>query len=88
MTASDYYMSGKTGLESPPTYLEPVTPDDDTDLVRVTRAVNVATAGFVNATTLEGTTAPVYIVAGIAFSLRATRIHATGTTATGIVGMS
>lgn len=76
------------GLESPATELLAVTPDDGVDLERVSRALNVATAGSVQLTTLGGDTATVYVAPGSAFPVRAVRVWATGTTATGIVAMS
>ncbi|MBY4895366.1 hypothetical protein KUL25_21605 [Rhodobacteraceae bacterium N5(2021)] len=75
------------GLESPATLLVPVTPNDGTDLTMPSRAINVAQSGSVRITTTGGSTATVYIAAGIGFPVRATRIWATGTTATDIVVM-
>lgn len=76
------------GLESPASHLDTITPSDSTDLLQTTRAINVAGAGFVRVTTKEGDTGTVYVAEGGVFPIRATRIWATGTTATGIVGLS
>lgn len=76
------------GLESPAVHLDTVTPSDTTDLARITRAINVASAGFVRVTTKEGDTGTVYVAEGGVFPIRATRIWSTGTTATGIVGLA
>lgn len=84
---SDPFENHVQGLESPATLLIAITPDDGTDLVRPSRAINVAQSGSVQVTTLGGSTATVYIAAGIGFPLRVSRIWATGTTATGIVVM-
>ncbi len=73
------------GLESPATHLLAAAPSDGTDLAHASRAINVAGAGAVRVTTVGGTTGTVYVAAGIPFPVRATRIWATGTTATGIV---
>lgn len=84
---SDPFKDYASGLESPATVLAPVTPSDTTDLTVVSRAINVAQSGFVQMTTTGNTTATVYIAAGVGFPVRATRIWATGTTATGITAM-
>jgi len=85
---SDRFKNHETSLESPASYVGEVTPDDTTDLATASRAINVATSGTVRITTVEGHTATVSISAGIAFPVRANRIWATGTTATGIVVLS
>lgn len=85
---SDAFANFATGLESPASHLQTVTPNDSTDLSRAGRALNVATTGNVRVTTVDGTTATVHIAAGIAFPVRARRVWATGTTATGIVVLS
>jgi hypothetical protein len=84
---ADVFATHATGLESPATRLLAVTPSDSTDLAYVSRAVNVAASGLVKLTTVTGDVATVQIAAGIAFPVRAARIWATGTTATGIVAM-
>lgn len=85
---TDRFASYKAGLESPASELFDIVPDDATDLPVSTRALNVAQSGTVRITTVTGTTATIYVAAGIAFPVRATRIHATGTAATGIVGLA
>lgn len=80
------------GSTAPPCNGGAITPDDDNDLALTTRAINVAVSGAVRVTTLgtpedPGDTITLYIAAGIAFPIRAVRIYATGTTATGIVGL-
>jgi hypothetical protein len=84
----DSFARHAASLHSPALRLEPITPDDGTDLTRTTRAINVAQTGTVRVVTAGGDTADIYIAAGIAFPVRATRVMATGTTATGICGMS
>ena len=85
---SDPFEHHTNGLESPATALAPVIPDDTTDLVTPSRALNVAQAGFVRVTTTEGSEATLYIAAGLAFPVRVRRVWATGTTATDIVALS
>lgn len=63
---------------------ERITPANDGSLTGV-RAINVATSGTVYVDCNDGTSnEPVYIAAGGAFPIAATRVYATGTTATGI----
>ena len=85
---SDFFENHTPGLESPPSHLLTITPDDGTDLSMTSRAINVAQSGLVQVTTVAGSTAAVYVAAGIAFPVRATRIWATGTTAAGITILS
>ncbi|WP_299684363.1 hypothetical protein [uncultured Tateyamaria sp.] len=85
---TDRFASYTPGLEAPAEDVFVVAPDDGADLPQATRALNVAQSGAVRLTTVSGTTATVYVAAGIAFPVRASRIFATGTTATGIVGMA
>ena len=84
---TDPFASYEGGLEAPATEIFDVTPSDSTDLASATRAINVAHAGDVRVTTVGGTTASVFIAAGLAFPIRAVRVHESGTTAQGIVGL-
>lgn len=83
----DPFAAHTSGLESPASGLFPIQPNDGVELPTVTRAINVAQAGQVHVETIQGTTATLYVAAGIAFPVRARRILATGTDATGIVGL-
>lgn len=85
MTDKFKFLSG--GLESPASHLMAVVPSDTDDLPVSSRGINVATTGAVRVTTIGDTTETVHIAAGAAFPLRARRIWATGTTASGIVVM-
>lgn len=84
---SDSFVHYRSGLESPAADLAPVSPDDTSDLANASRAINVATSGTVQITTVNNTQGAVFVAAGIAFPIRARRIWATGTTATGIVAL-
>lgn len=64
-----------------------ITPDDGADLSRITTALNVATPGTVRLTLADGSVSDVSIAPGLAFPVRARRIWATGTSATGIRGL-
>lgn len=65
-----------------------ITPDDTADLAHVTTSLNVATPGQVRVTTLDGAVSDISVVPGQAFPIRARRIWLTGTTATGIRGLT
>ena len=85
---SDRFENTSAGLESPATHIEPITPDDANDLNETTRALHVAGSGFVRITTVSGSQGTVFMPAGAIFPIRARRVWATGTDATGIVGLS
>lgn len=84
----DLFQNHSAGLESPASHLQAVTPADDSDLTFVTRAIAVGAEGFVRVTTNSGSTARIFVVAGAPFPIRATRIWASGTTATDIVALA
>ncbi|MEM6635720.1 MAG: hypothetical protein AAF667_07490 [Pseudomonadota bacterium] len=69
---------------SPSVDISDVTPDDANDLPRVTIALNAATPGRIRITTLSGSTSDIVVAAGTVVPIRATRVWATGTTATGL----
>lgn len=85
---TDIFKNHGSGLESPATRAYAVEPSDSADLGLASRALNVAQSGLVRVTTTGDTTAQIYIAAGVPFPIRAVRIWATGTTATGIVALS
>lgn len=85
---SDTFDGFRSGLESPATHIASISPSDSTDLAQASRALNVATSGTVRLTTVGGTTDTVFIAAGVAFPVRATRVWNAGTTATGIVALT
>ena len=82
---ADKFQGYAEGLNSPPSHLKAVTPDDTNDLPDASRCINVAGSGAVRVTTVAGDTETIYVAAGITFPVRAARIWATGTTATGIM---
>ncbi|MEP3638196.1 MAG: hypothetical protein ABJN14_13165 [Paracoccaceae bacterium] len=82
---ADTFADYAPGLESPATHLVAVTPSDTVDLTFVSRAINVGQSGYVRLTTTGGETETIYIAAGGAFPIRATRVWATGTTAAALV---
>ena len=76
------------GLNVPYTNDAAVTPSDTVDLPFVSRAILPGTAGALKVQ-LQGAAGPVVltVAAGVVLPVRATRVYATGTTATGIVAL-
>lgn len=74
--------------ESGANYGWEITPNDGTDLVRVTRAVRAAGAGVIKWHNRTGDLQTTTVGAGETVPIRARRILATGTTATGIEGLA
>ncbi|NNU17302.1 hypothetical protein HK107_13305 [Parvularcula sp. ZS-1/3] len=77
------------GLESPPSRGFSVTPSDGSDLALPIRGLMVASAGDVALVTTGGdsVTLPA-LQPGVQYAVLASRILATGTSATGIVGLA
>ncbi|MEL6885380.1 MAG: hypothetical protein AAFP87_12790 [Pseudomonadota bacterium] len=88
MPISDQFQQYQPGLSSPVQGGFDVTPGDATDLAEVTRALMVSAAGDVAVTLKNGDhiTLP-GLTPGVIYPVRATRIWATGTTATGVKGL-
>lgn len=64
----------------------PITPSDGFDLATETREIIIAVGGNIVLTKLDGSDVTLTLPAG-RFALRAQRVKATGTTATGITGV-
>lgn len=64
-----------------------ITPDDDVDLVRLAPRIYVGGAGNVRLISSGGDTVTFTMLAGSYIDVQATRVLATGTTATGLVGL-
>ena len=84
---SDLFRGLQSGLTSPASYINVVAPSDTADLPTTSRALNVATSGLVQITTVGGSTGTIYVAAGGVFPVRVSRVWATGTDATGIVAL-
>ena len=63
-----------------------ITPSDSTDLAVNVRAIVIAVAGDIKVTRVDGTAVTLTVPAGL-LPIRATRVWATGTTATGLTGL-
>lgn len=87
-TILDRFKYVLSGIADPGSRIESVTPDDNTDLARPSRALNVETTGVVAVVTIDGDDDTLYIAAGIPFGIRVSRVKATGTTATNIKSIS
>ncbi|MFK7752141.1 MAG: hypothetical protein AB8B51_06290 [Sedimentitalea sp.] len=88
MPALDDFQDYRATINSPIEQAETIVPSDSTDLTRITRALNVANSGYVHVTTKTGTDVTLFLGAGTIFPVRVSRVWATGTTASGIVGLS
>ncbi|WP_308916381.1 hypothetical protein [Jannaschia sp. LMIT008] len=86
MPIQDTFKTRDAGLTSPLSNMFNVVPDDQTDLIHVTRALYVGAGGSLSITTAGGQTVTIPEIAPGWHPLRVCRVHATGTTATGIVG--
>ena len=83
----DPYPNPKSDTTAPGIGVFSITPSDDNALPFVARFLNVAVAGNVRIIDYDGDTATVNIAAGTVFWVMARKVFATGTTATGIVGI-
>ena len=83
----DYFKNHASGLDSPARNAAPVTPDDSSDLPVAARSLYVGAPGDVRVTTVGGDTVTFTGVPAGILPVRAARVHATGTTASGIVAV-
>ena len=67
--------------------LVPVTPSDTVDLAIDARALRIGTGGTLRVTTIAGNVRNTIVIDNERLELQVTRVHATGTTATGIEAM-
>lgn len=88
MASTDDFAGLSTGLDGPLNHIASVTADDSNDLAHESRAIYITVAGALKITTAGGETVVIPSGAlgiGVPHPIRATRIFATGTSATGIV---
>lgn len=83
---ADAFEGYATGKSDPANYHFSITPNDSTDLANIPRALRIDGAGTVALHDQAGTAVTYTCAAGEVLSIRARRVLATGTTATGIVG--
>lgn len=82
----DPFDNHASGLESPALGAFAVTPSNSADLTSTIRAVTIATEGTISFIGISGATWTTGTLPAGTYALRARRIRATGTTATGITG--
>ncbi len=86
---AETYEHHAAGLESPASHAFEVVPDDTNPLPSPTRAIYVGNGGHLCLILLSGATVTFQnLPAGSLLPVRATRIFATRTTATGILGLN
>ena len=84
----DTFKTHARSLTSPPEHAVAITPDDDTPLTHVTRALFVGTGGDVAVVmTGSGSVKLANVPSGTLLPIRVERVLATGTTAGNIVGL-
>lgn len=86
MPITDEFKSFTPTMGDPVGQAQPVVPDDNTDLLYLTRALYVGVAGDVKVTLAGGAVATFAAMTAGWHPLRVARVHATGTTATHIIG--
>jgi hypothetical protein len=85
---ADDFETHQAGLTSPAGAGAAITPSDATPLARATRAIFVGGTGNLRVTLTGGDTVTLSNVqGGMVYPLRAAYVLATGTTATGLVGL-
>ena len=85
MSAIDKFNSSARGRAGGPHHLELATPSDSTDLPFVTQWIFVTVAGSLRLTMASGAQVTIAQFPAGWHMLEVSRIHATGTTATGIM---
>ena len=89
MAAQTFPRSTHTNPDGPAGWAEAVTPSDTVDLAYTSRGIYVGVTGNVALITEEGNTVTFTAVpAGTTLAVKATRILATGTTATSLLALS
>jgi len=84
----DEFEDHQSGLASPAEAAQAITPSDSLALPRVTRAIYVGGTGNLRVMMRSGDVASFAgVQAGMVYPLRVAQVMATGTTATGLVGL-
>jgi hypothetical protein len=84
---ADEFQTYTKGLESPATEWASLTAHDSTDFTTVPRAIDCTTGGSAVLVSASGATVTVTLTPGIPYPARPVRINATGTEASGLVGL-
>ncbi|MET3925014.1 hypothetical protein [Devosia sp. 2618] len=84
----DRFQSTAAGFDAPASHAFPIAPSDATDLSETTRAIYCGAGGDIAATLTSGATVIfIGLATGQVLPIRATRVLATGTTATNMIGL-
>ena len=75
-------------IPAPAQDLIPVTPNDSADLATYARALRIGAGGTLRITTAAGNVRNTNVIANEVLQVSVRRVHATGTTATGIEAMT
>lgn len=87
MAAVDIHSGFLTGISGPVVHAFAITPSNDDDITYATRYVYVGGTGTLKVDTVGGETVTFSAVAaGVFHPIRVTKVYATGTDATGIIG--
>lgn len=86
MPINDSFSGFTPAMGDPISEAVSVTPSDSNDLIYITRALYVGSAGDIRVTLAGGSVVDFAALAVGWHPLRITRIHATGTTAANIIG--
>ncbi|WP_209426783.1 hypothetical protein [Pararhodobacter sp. SW119] len=85
----DDFRRHETSLTAPAERAEAIVPSDSAELPRATRAIYVGGAGDLRVRMISGEAVTFAgMQAGMSYPLRLRQVLATGTTATGLVGLS
>jgi hypothetical protein len=85
----DHFSAHAAGLTSPAEHADPITPSDDAELPRATRALYVGQGGDVAVRFVSGEAVVLAnLQGGTVYPLRLRQILASGTMASGLVGLS
>jgi hypothetical protein len=88
MSMADDFKTFQPGLESPAEAGSALSPSDVAPLAKATRAIYIGGGGNLRVTLLSGDTVTfVGVLPGMIYPLRIAQVLATGTTATGLVGL-
>ena len=89
ITGINDFAKNASKLDDPGTRAYEITPHNTNQLARIPRAIIVGAAGNVECYLIgdESTAVTIYCAAGVPIPIRPFRILATGTAATGIVGL-
>lgn len=86
---ADAFSSYTGGLTAPASRALAITPSDSVSMAHASRAIYVGQAGNLTVRLVSGDEVTLAnVIAGMVYPLRATHVLASGTTATGLVGLS